>query len=203
MVYIPKWILITFTLQTLAEVWEFTTSAKNTLGTNPTGAELQVFAGAYYAALKTALQGVLSAQTIFKQVTARDMSGVTGQEGTYFVTDGGAGTVTGDTEPLSVCATISYRSSLVGRRGRGRSYISGMPEGFTVGDAFSGAYLTALANVASAILSYRGTTAVPSFPVIASRAGIALHDVLTAIVTTQINVQKRRLPGHRRHRHHP
>lgn len=201
-VYIPKWILITVTLQTITEVWEYTCSAKNSLGTNPSGAELTAFCAALYAVIKTPMANIMSAQTIFKQITARDMSSAAGAEGTYYITDGGAGTVSGDTEPLSVASTISYRSALVGRRGRGRSFLSAMPEGFTTGDVFTSAYMTALGVLAAAIMTFRGTVAVPTFPVIASRVGLALHDVLSAVITSTINVQKRRLPGHRRHRHH-
>lgn len=199
--FITDWILITQELRCFGETWHFTVSYKqNTTGARYSGAQLQALASQWYTSVATVLKPAVSSNVTFIQTTARDMTDNTGAEGIYVQPSGEVGTGATESTPLSVCATLSYRSATVGRTGRGRSYISGMPEGFVNSGIFVSGQVTQLALVASTIRLFNGSVDIGVIFVVASRRYSKLRTVLSTVVVSQVQNQMRRLPGHRRHK---
>jgi len=200
-VFIPDWILIVQEMKTGGETWHFSASYKQAAsGTRYTGAQLQALASQWYTSVITSLKPIITTGTTFVKTTARDMTDDTGAEGIYVQPAGETGAATGDFEPLSVCGTVSTRSAIVGRSGRGRAYISGFPETGTANGVLNSTVVGQLAVVGSAIRLFVGSVDIVCSSVIASKKHVALRAMLSTVVTNQINVQSRRLPGHRRHK---
>jgi hypothetical protein len=200
-VFIPNWILVTQEMKCNGETFHITTSYKQaTEGTRYTGAQLQAFASQWYTSVKAQLAPALSNLVTFVQTTARDMTDAGGAEGIFVQPTGEVGTVASDNSPLSVCGTLSYRSATVGRTGRGRSYISGLPESLVNAGIFTSTLVSQLALAANAIKVFTGSSEIVASHVVASRRYVKLRPVLTSVVANQVQNQMRRLPGHRRHK---
>jgi len=200
-VFILQWILVTMEMVANNEVYHFTVSYKQTAdATRYTGAQLQAFASQWYTSIGPSLKQCLSNGVTLLKVTARDMTDASGAEGIYTLPGGEIGTVASDFSPLSVCATLSYRSATVGRTGRGRSYISGLPETQVNSGVISSVMVSALAVTANNIRLFNGSSEISASHVVASRRYTKLRPVLTTVVTSQVQNQMRRLPGHRHHK---
>jgi len=199
-VFITGWILITQELRSNGETWHFTTSYKQSSSTRYTGAQLQALASQWYTSIAPLLKPALANTVTFVQTTARDMTDASGAEGIYVQPSGEVGTVASDNSPNSVCATLSYRSATVGRTGRGRSYISGLPESLVNLGVLTSTLVSQLAIAANNIRLFTGSVDIVVSHVVASRRYSLLRTVLSTVVSSQVQNQMRRLAGHRRHK---
>jgi len=203
-VFIPQWIAIVMEFQTASELWHMTCNYKqNDAGPRYSGVQLQALASAWYTAMKPYLQPCQSNNVTYKKVTARDMTDADGQEGIFVVGAGEGGTVAADSEPLSVCGVNSLRTANVSRSGRGRTYLSGIPDTAVLNQVLNSTLTTALGLIGGTYRLFNGTFDVPVTAVVASRTHLLLRPVQSTSATNQVNVQFRRLPGHRRHRRRP
>jgi len=203
-VFIPQWLLCTMEFQTQSELWHMNWSYKQAeAGVRYTGLQLQTFGQQLYSVLKPYLQPVQSNNVTYKRMVVRDMTDESGAEGIYVVTAGEGGTVAADSEPLSVCATTSIRTANVSRSGRGRTYMSGVPDTMVLNQIFNSSFVSAFALIGGAYRLFGGTIDIAAVPVVASRKHLLLRPVQSTSATNQVNVQMRRLPGHRRHRRRP
>lgn len=102
--------------------------------------------------LWAAMRVCLTQNVKLLECTARDISVVSGYEKTDTTNTGQAGTIASDQLPGNAAIAVSWRTSGTGRRNRGRSYYSGLPEADVSGDRIDGTLLAALFQVGAALV---------------------------------------------------
>jgi hypothetical protein len=192
-VYIPGWLYGVLRMSSQGNTFENTFSMKTTAGLHPSGSTLAALALDWWATVGPFLKAATSTSLVFQSVTIRDLNDNTGEEGVYTIPVNTTGDINSDPVPYNAASVISWRSATVGRRGRGRWYMTGIPESHVSGNVIDATLQTLITAVATAISAYAGTVAVPTDAVVASRVATILHPIVEHVVDTLVDSQRRRL----------
>jgi len=194
-VFIANWLYGVLTMTAQGNVFENTFSLRNGSGGPVDGSDLNALAQNWWTANGTAIRAAASVNLTYQSVRIRDMSSSAGEEGEFVIPSGTTGTIGEDTVPYNATSVLSWRSSHVGRSGRGRWYFCGIPENQVSGNIVSAGYQVLLAAVAAAITGYSGTVAVPVDSVVASKTDGVLYTIVGTIIDLFVDSQRRRLQG--------
>lgn len=113
-----------------------------------------------------------------------------------------AGTDNVDATPNNTADVISWKTKFIGRKYRGRSFWPAPTESKTAADRFTATMTTALAAIATRILTGftgLGTTFIPAVP---SRRGVFINAIQGFVIDFFIEALRDRLPRHHRHKRH-
>jgi len=193
--FIPGWLYGVLRSTAQGNVFENTFSLSTTPNLHPTGGDLETLAADWWSVVGLSIQSFTSTDVTFLSITIRDLNDVTGAEGTYTLPVNTNGLLASQSVPYNAAAVISWRSAQVGRRGRGRWYALGIGETQVAGNILGAPMQTLLLAAGVVINSYTGTGAVPSTPVIASRAAEVLYPIAAVVVDTFVDSMRRRLQG--------
>jgi hypothetical protein len=136
----------------------------------------------------------LSQDLSVNEVHVQNLAGTSSGEFTLAITPAMTGGQVQDSEPGNVTFCISLRSTLSGRRFRGRKYFSGIPVGSRTGNTIDSALADAL--VAS-VMDLRAALSTGGFPMsIFSPTGLTLVSVVSVTrADLYLDSQRRRLTG--------
>lgn len=142
---------------------------------------------AYGTALRTPI-------TLLNRIVVTNISTSLQSQYTKPITPPRPGTATGNSSPGNVTSTVSWRSLFVGRQFRGRTYMVETPiDQVTPSETINGARASALATWASNLLG--ALSALGHVLKIASFTHNAAYGVVSAVIETILDSQRRRLPG--------
>lgn len=162
-------------------------------GASQTGAQLDAFITAWRTAHMAQWLAVHGSGYVLNTIIATDISSLTGATATQFLTTGNVGTGGAACPPNNVAIAVSWRTGLVGRRNRGRTFLGGLSSNQFSGDVVTGGGVSAIGTLATALIAQTFTGGY-DFGV------TSLKDVLTKVITgaileTILDSQRRRLPG--------
>lgn len=195
-VHIDRWLHVKLRSQMLGQTFITTCSYQYANDdARPDGAALVTFATAWWNAVKSQLQGMTPTVLEFLDVTVRDMSPTNDVEGVYTIPGTVNGTLAADTLALNVTNVLSLRSAVVGRAGRGRMFMLPSTEDQVTASLWTSAFVLAMANLASIVIGFTGTSALHVTFVIASRKQLKLYRVTGYVADNIPDSMRRRLQG--------
>jgi len=194
-VYIPNWLYGVLQFTSQGNIMQTTFSLRKDAGPTPVGADLRQLAQDWWTHHATELKACYSTSVVFQSVTIRDMSSAAGQEGVYNIPSGNTGTHASDPVPFSAAIVASLRSAFVGRSGRGRWYFTGLGEDTVSGNLATAGQALLISAAAGLMASFSGNATFATTAVVASRRYEVLHPILTVLVDTFVDSQRRRLQG--------
>jgi hypothetical protein len=162
-------------------------------GASVTGASLDAFITAWRTAHLAQWLAVHGSNYVVSYITATDISTLTGNTATQLLTTGNAGTGGSVCAPLNVAFSVSWRTGVVGRRNRGRTYLGGLPTGHIAGDGVDSGLLSSIATLAAGIM---GQTFTGGYDFAVTSVADVLSKVVTsAILDLVLDSMRNRLPG--------
>jgi hypothetical protein len=120
----------------------------------PSESELLSFAAGFWTAVNAAYTAASSVSYNFKSVVARYLGSTTGPEAEYNIPQPHPGTAGGDAAPANCACVISWKTPLVGKSYRGRTYVMGMVDTHPQGSNLTVGYGALAAAIAVAISSF-------------------------------------------------
>jgi len=171
--------------------WEYDGSSSG----GPSVSDLVALATSLYGALSSTLHPIMGSGVNIDSVDAKWMGSLPHKLGTFVPAQPNPGTAAGELDPANAALVISWKTGFVGRSYRGRTYHGGFTENQSQGSTALSSLVTGVGALASALLIYAGTGAVPMHLVVASRHLLTLTDVTTPIVNAFIDSQRTRLIG--------
>lgn len=154
-----------------------------------TGANSTVLAR-WTANVKADLKACISEAVTIVDVTSTELA--SGAQETIAVAEVGA--VSGEPTPPQCSQVISFRTTRVGRKYRGRTYIPGISEGSQNGGSLTAGAMTNLTALGSAFVSGWLSSA-SGYMVVYHRADGTYDRVITAIPRQTVYTQRRRTVG--------
>jgi len=160
-----------------------------------TAGELLTLATNWWNAVRTSAKASVHSGVNFLSVTATDLSNdLFPTQAVYNIPQPEPGLAGGDAVPANVAACIAWKTPYANRRLRGRTFWYGLTEGFTSGSTLGISYLTLLSNFATAVGSFNNPSGVGVYFAVYSRASNIMTAILTYIIDSVTDSQRRRLP---------
>jgi len=157
----------------------------------PTAASLLTWIAAWRTAHETQWLACHSSGYTLLAYIATDIATVAGATATVNVA-ATVGTIASALQPNNVALAISWRTGASGRTNRGRTYMGGLPLNGVVNDAVVGSLVTALTNLAGALISQTFTG---GFDFAVGSFKDSLAKIITGfILETITDSMRRRLP---------
>jgi hypothetical protein len=113
-----------------------------------------------------------------------------------------SGTASGDPLPNNTAEVISWKTSYIGRRYRGRSFYPATVETSTTADRYLSAFINQLAIMAVRYIAGFSASGITFLPAVPSRKGVFLNIIKGYYIDFFIEALRDRLPRHHRHKRH-
>lgn len=161
-------------------------------------ARLGAIADVFHTWWVTNLKPVLNNSYVLQSITATNLTSSAGPQVERSYSTGNQGDLTGEQVAGNAALVISWRTALIGRSFRGRTYIGGLDGAATdTAQAVSPAFAAAMAGSAASLLDAL-TAAGAALAVLSRYAGKVLRvaglltEIVSVIVDTKIDSQRRR-----------
>lgn len=197
--FIPGWIQVRLRLSSFSgDIINTFSYQAPAAGTRYTGSQLASIASAFGAMALSRLQPMIAMNIRFVDVTVNDLGDALGEQGTYNYPSATFGTSAGETLPLNVAISGTFRTKYRGPKYRGRTFVGGFTEAATNGDSLTNTFATAISLWLGDVLTFTGPFGVTVQAVVASRKSQLLTRMTSVVLTTIVDTMKRRLATHGR-----
>jgi len=162
-------------------------------GSSPNSSTLLTFINAWLTAHLTQWNNVHSNEYLLRELVATDIGIANGAQATLALSSGNVGSIGTQAFPNNVAVAISWRTSLSGRRNRGRSFMGGIPGSAVDNDQVQASFLSALSILAIALI---GQTFTGGYDLAVGSRSDLLAKVVTGFVLEALSDSMRtRLSG--------